>query len=408
MVKKVFNPFLREYSFVPSIKKKYMIGVNCSSNTGSEAKALEAKRILVVTDRGVEKAGLLESPVKSLEEEGLEYSVFNRVVPEPTAESWEDIARVVREGKFDLLIGIGGGSTIDTMKAGAVAATNPESPVNYCVGGKKIEKEPLPMIAIPTTSGTGTEVTPYAVVSVDPVIHAKGAIADGKIVPDVALVDPLMTVTLPPKHTAMTGLDALSHAIESVMALTANPLSDALALTSIKLVSENLRTACHHGENINARYNLAWAASLAGWAISYSENTLGHALAQNFAPRYGIPHGISCAVSLPYAMEYNIPTIPDRLALIASAMGEDIRGLTKREAAIKAVKAVENLLIDVEIPISLRELNVPKEDIPKLVDDLINGRTNQIPLLDKNPRKTTKESLLKIYGRMWEGKITAQ
>jgi alcohol dehydrogenase len=261
------------------------------------------------------------------------------------------------------------------------------------------------MIAMPTTSGTGTEVTPYAVVSVDPVTHAKGAIADGKIVPDIALVDPLMTVTLPPKHTAMTGLDALSHAIESIMALTANPLSDALALTSIKLISENLRTAYHHGENINARYNLAWAASLAGWAISFSENTLGHALAQNFAPRYGIPHGISCAVSLPYAMDYNVPAIPDRLALIASTMGENISGLTKREAAIKAVKAVKHLLIDVEMPISLRELSVPKEDIPKLVDDLISGRTNQIPLLDKNPRKTTQESLLKVYERMWEGKM---
>jgi len=371
---------------------------------GKEAKALGAKRLLILTDKGVLKVGLVNGVRKSLDEEAIEYDVFDGVVPEPTTESWELATKVVRAKKYDLIVGVGGGSTIDTSKATALGATNPEMPYEYV--GRKFESPPLPMIIIPTTAGTGSEVTEAAGVEIEP--KRKDFIWDPRLVPDISLVDPLMTISLPPKLTAETGFDALSHAMGAIMSKDANPVTDAEALKCIELVSKNLRIAYYNGDHLPARYGMMLAATLGGAAILNAGVALEHVLGQTFGPMFGVPHGLSCAISLPYSMEYNLPVIPEKFALVASAFGEDIRGLTIREAGMRAVQACRKLAEDVEIPLSLKEVNIPKDALEVMTDDIITGRARQDHGLDLNVRKTTRDSLgrkhlLDLFKRMWEG-----
>jgi len=381
------------------VKTKLTIGVGCVESVGKEARGLGAAKALIVTDPGIVKAGLVDKVKKPLEEEGVEYSVFDECVPEPNLESWEKVTNTVRKGTYDLIIGLGGGSAMDTAKATAVAATNPRMPWEYL--GKTVPKRPLPSILIPTTAGTGSEVTAFAGVEIEP--KRKDFLFDYKIVADVALVDPMMTITLPPDYTASTGFDVLAHAIGAMMSRIANPFTDAISLKAIELTAKNLRLSYCQGDNIIARYNMAVASNLAGIAIQNAFVALEHALGQTFGPMFGIPHGLSCAISLPYAMEFNLPAIPEKFALIAQAMGEDIRGLTVHEAGEKAVKAVIKLAEDVNLPLSLKKIDIPKDAIKMIVEDLLTGKARQNTQLNVNARRPTKENLASVLEKMWEG-----
>jgi len=398
-----YNPLLREFSIYPCVKTKLTIGVGCVESVGKEARGLGAAKALIVTDPGIVKAGLVDKVKKPLEEEGVEYSVFDECVPEPNLESWEKVTNTVRKGTYDLIIGLGGGSAMDTAKATAVAATNPRMPWEYLSGSvsRPLDTSPLSTIQIPTTSGTGSEISAAAVV-IDEEGY-KDYIFDNRVVADVALVDPLMTISLPPKTTATTGFDVLAHVIGALMARNASPYTDAIALKSVELVAHNLRTAYAQGDNIIARYNMAIASNMGGFTLLNASCALDHVLGHALGSKFHIPHGLSCAISLPYAMEFNLPAIPEKFALIAQAMGEDIRGLTVHEAGEKAVKAVIKLAEDVNIPLTLKEIGISKNRLERVVDDIITDKTKTAFLFNNNARKIKKDDLLRLLDRMWEG-----
>ena len=390
----VYDPLRLQFIF--RTPRKIVFGVNTVNNVGTEAEQLGARKAVIICDEGIRKAGIVDKVTKSLEEKGVEFEIWDKVEPEPHVECAEDIVRFVRDGKFDLVIGVGGGSSMDMAKTAAVLVENP-GPVKDYIGVGLIKKPGIPKILIPTTAGTGSECTHAAVMSIG---RIKRWIADPALFADVAIIDPMLTLSLPPKLTAGTGLDALSHAIECIMSINANSITDSLALSAIKLIFENLRVAYYHGKNLEARYNMSLAATMAGMVVTNAGAVLGHSACYTYASDYRLPHGVSCAIALPYVMWYNLPVSAHKLALIAEAMGFDIKGLSVEEAAWKAIKAVKKLIEDVKLPTSLKEIGVPKEKLPEYAEELVT----QYPR-PNNPRRVTKEDILVMYEKMWEGEL---
>ena len=284
---------------------------------------------------------------------------------------------------------------MDMAKVASLSISNLGRIENY-VGVELVKRRGLPIYCIPTTAGTGSEVTRVAVVTVGKI---KKAIVSSKIVPDIALVDPKLTVTMPPKVTAGSGLDALSHAIEAILSLNANPMTIALGLEAVRLISENLRTAYYDGRNVEARYHMSLAATMAGLSFNGPGLVHGHSIAQTFGPLYGVPHGLSCAMTLPYIMDFYLPAVPERLAWVAEAMGEDVYGLTSSEAARLAVEAVYKLCVDLKVP-SLRDVGVERESIPELAEFCVKEWVRP-----NSPRSLTKEDAIRILEKMWEGEL---
>src|SRR5699024_773695 len=276
------------------------------------------------------------------------------------------------------LIAIGGGSSIDTSKAISMIVENGGNINDYDnspQGGKEVKSEGLPVFTIPTTSGTGSEVTQWAVVT-DVQRNWKSSIGSPLMAPKVSVVDPTLTLGLPPAITASTGVDALTHAIEAYTCKGAttseSPITDALALRAIKLVGNNLRTAYSQGENYEARKNTMFGSTLAG--MSFPNVGLGtvHGMAHPLGGHFEVAHGVANAILLPYVMEFNVLTNPERFSNIAVALGEDITGLNPMEAARKAVKAVRSLIQDVEIPSLDSFEKVDPKLFPKLAEDALN------------------------------------
>jgi alcohol dehydrogenase len=359
-----------------------------------------------LTDKGVKKAGLVDKIIKLLEKEKLEFEAYTNITGEPTIPSVRKASEFVREGKYDLVIGLGGGTCMDTSKIVSYLATNigdisdyarfPEEPPS-----KKFVQKPLPHITIATTAGTGAEFGGGGVI-IKPGIIKGGA--GGQIPPDVVIVDPAMTLTCPPRQTAATGMDGLNHMIQYALGKTSLPLTDALIFKGITLYYNNLRTAFFNGKDIRARWKISLAAMLWGWIPRFLAGTrygMTANVSEMIGPIYGIPHGVACAVALPYTMGFALPASIDRLALVDEAFGEDILGRPLREVAFRSIELVAKLVKDLELPTSLKELNVPREDIPKLVDCIMTkfkrGATGRRPL--------TKENVTELFNRMWEGKL---
>lgn len=396
---------LKSYEF--ENPQKIIFGIDAIEKVGDEAKRF-GKNVSFVSDQNIEKIGLAEKAVKSLEKEGLKVTTYMVPAREPTTASMRVIANVIREGKYDVVVGLGGGSVLDSAKLAAVMATNPGDVLEYCAGygGKKVKNKTLPKILIPTTAGTGSEVSNTLVIIEG---KYKTWITDNKVLAEVAIVDPALTLSIPPRVTANTGMDALSHVVEAFMSLQSNPLSDALSMEAIRLVANYLRRAYYYGDDLEARWAMSQAAMIGGWVIGFpwigGPAILGHCIAEAMGSMYNLPHGLACALALPYVMEFNLPAIQERLKVIAITMGEDISGLPTREAAFKSVEAVIRLMKDLEMPISLKEVNIPKERLPEFADYIINERQYVYDLPHFNPRKLTKENLNELLGKMWEGEI---
>ena len=307
------------------------------------------------------------------------------------------VTRAVRSSDFDLVVGVGGGSSLDMAKVASIMKINPGSPSEY-IGVNRVEERGIPLIAVPTTSGTGSEATSTIVI-----VHEgrKTGITSPPVMPSVAIVDPNLTVTMPPRVTANTGLDALSHAVEAYMSVDANPLSDALALEAIGLIADNLTVAYSQTGNMEARYHMALASLLAGLAITNAGTCGGHATAYGYAVRYKLAHGYACAMALPYIMDFNAMACLQKMANMAVALGENVEGVSLWEAASMAVFAVYRLNERLGIPHSLKDLGVPREEIPDIADDMMKvGR-----LILHNPRSVSKEDALSLFERMWEGNL---
>lgn len=375
-----------------------VIGTGAVKSVPDMVERLGGKKVLIITDSVIKEVGLLDELQAVLDEAGIEYGAFLGVEPEPRLEIVEECLKVIKEGEYDLLIGFGGGSSIDIMKSASILVTNPGT-INDYIGVNLVPNKGLPMIAIPTTAGTGSEVTAISILS-DQKEELKKGVVSPYLLPDVALVDPYLMRTMPAKVTAATGMDALTHAVEAYISVNAFPATDALAKEAIVLIARNLRTAVMNGDDMEAREKMAHAATLAGMSFANAGVGAVHALAYPLGGKYHIPHGVANALLLPYVMEYNCLSNLSKFADMAELLGEDVTGLSDREKAVVAVEAMKQLAVDVGIPTSLQDFNIPESAIPILAE----GAMKVTRLLANNPRKLTYEEVEQIYRNAWEGK----
>lgn len=370
---------------------KVLFGADTIKGLGTEAKQLGGRKALLVTDPGVVQAGLLKPVKDSFEAAGFPYVLYDQVKPEPPIGCvTEGVAKLKVEG-CDLVVGIGGGSSMDVAKAISVVATNDQT-VQEMFGIDLIKKRGLPKILVPTTSGTGSEVTRVFVLT-DEQDNTKKVGNSLYNLADIAIVDPLLTFSVPPKVTADTGIDALVHAIETYVSVTATPFSDILAERPIEWISDYLPIAWAKGSDLEARYYLSLASLTAGMAFASGGLGAVHALAYVIGTEFRQSHGRSNAIMLPHVMRYNLPGNPTKFASIAALMGKDIEGLSDREAAELAVEAVEELLTTVGISYRLRDYGIKESDIPKLVE----GGMKFARLFTVNPRDLTEADVRSIY-----------
>lgn len=335
------------------------------ANVAEEIVALGGRKPLVVTDQGVVKAGILGQVTAVLQEYDVPFAVFDRVVGNPPVALVGEGTKVYKANGCDSLIAVGGGSAMDTAKAIGVEVVHDGCILDYEYGKVEIVNRIPPLVCIPTTAGTGSEVTLWSVIT-DPVRKIKFNVGGTPLIgAHVALVDPKLMMGLPPNLTAWTGMDALSHAIECYTCAYAQPVTDAVALLAIEYIAKYLRRATAFGQDLEARYKMAMASTLAG--MSYGTDSAGavHAMAQTFGGYIDAHHGYLTAVMMPVVLEYNWMGNPEKFARIAQAMGEDIRGLDVQDAARLAAKAVARLAEDLEIP-PLRSTGATMADVPEL------------------------------------------
>jgi len=398
-----------QYRHTPRV----IFGIGAVSKLGEVAKQVAKNtNCIIITDKALRKIGLIEGPRKFLEDAGFTVDVYESETREPVLAGVKKAIDAVKGKDYGLVVGVGGGAVMDTAKAGAVMSETPGEIDEYLCPSTKPLTGSKPKILIPTTSGTGSECSGFAVVIAPEkkIGSMKTWIAGVLSMADVAIIDPSLMIGLPPRVTAGSGMDALSHNGEGVLSLQANPVSDALALKAIELVSQNLRTAYHQGSNIEARWNMALAASIGGTVINYSwvagPAMLGHCASEGISAKYDIPHGEACGVLLPFVYWFNLRDAYARkkLAKIAEAMGEDVAGLSTKEAAQKAVTGTFDLLEDIGLPTSLRDYNVPREDIPTISEYMLERAEEFYAMSRYSPRKVTLENVKDFFDKALSGR----
>ncbi len=371
--------------------KKIVFGNGSILTLASHIKEHHAQNPLIVIDKSLAKTGLQERIASILVSEGIKFTVFDKVEPEPRIELADEGAALAVKNKCDIIIGLGGGSAMDVAKAIAVIATNKGAAADY-LGLNKVPKAGLPKIMIATTAGTGSEVT-FTAVFVRKNLKKKEGMNSPYLYPELALLDPELTLTLPPAPTAQTGLDALCHAIESYTSINSSPMSEMFSLEAISLIAENLRTCVHDGKNIAARERMLLGSLYAGIGLANAGVTAVHSLSYPLGGKFGVSHGLANTILLAPVMAFNLPGALEKFADIACAMGECTEGLPAREAAYLAVEAVEALIEDCGIDSAIRDFGVKEADFPALAEVAM---TVARPL-ENNPRKMTKEDMIAIY-----------
>ncbi len=368
-------------------------GSGSSEKVGEETKKLGVKKVLVVTDPVMAKIGTVEPIKKSLAENGVAFAVYDKVATEPTVDFVTEGVSLFKKGKCEALVAVGGGSPIDTAKAISVMAANPGSIERY-KGLHNIPKKGFPVVAIPTTAGTGSEVTIFTIIT-DTKTDVKMLIGSIHCLPQVAIVDPLLTLSCPRGLTAAVGIDALTHAVEAYVSLKAQPMSDIFCLSAIELLSGNLRQAWANGGNVDAREKTMLGALQAGIGFSNASVALVHGMSRPIGAYFHVPHGASNAALLGVVTEFSLIGNPSRYADIAQAMGEDTMGLSDMEAAELAADAITQLIEDIQIP-SLRNLGVDGRKLEKLAPQMADAAiASGSP--GNNPRQATKEEIVELY-----------
>lgn len=346
-------------TFTFNLPTRIEFGLEKFRTIGHEAARL-GKKALIVSYQDKSLQPLIETCVRLLKEESVQCVLFEEAEANPVCQIVDRGRDAAIQNGCDLVIGLGGGSAMDVAKAVAVCAVE-KVDVWKLVEGRSIEKKPLPLILAPTTSGTGSEVTQYAVIS-NRELKRKEGFGRQEFYPKVAVLDPLLTTGLPAPLTAATGMDALTHAIEAYTTKLTNPIADACAEKAIALVGKSLRTAVFSGGNIQARYDLMLASMLAGIAITHADTSLAHVIGEAVGAVFNTSHGLSVSLTLPAVMEYNCFSNLERFAVIAELLGEDVDGLSLREAAMLAPGAVRKLIEDVNLPLGLAALGVSEND----------------------------------------------
>jgi len=372
-------------------------GTGAIADLATMVKDLGGSKVFLVVDPGLKKAGLVDRIAAPLTKADVPFVVYDQVDPEPGLKLADNGAKIAKKEKCDCVVGVGGGSAMDVAKAVSILLTNGGKAEDY-LGLGKIAKPGVPKIMVPTSAGTGAEVT-FTAVFINEKTKSKGGMNGDPLYPEAALLDPELTVSLPPHVTAATGIDALTHALEAFVSTQAHPISDMYALEAIGLISANLPMAYAHGGNIEARSAMLLGSLLGGKALATAGVGLVHAMAYPLGGMFGIPHGLANAVLLPYVTAYNLIGNPEKFATIAEVMGANVDKLSLREAAEAAVEAVYNLNQDVGIPATLAELKIPAKKIPEMAKIAL---TVTRPV-ENNPRKPTLEEVMAIYEQAFAG-----
>lgn len=373
---------------------RIQFGFGAAGLVGQEVKGYEAQRPFVVADPGIIAAGLLEPVIASLHQAGLAYVVYDKVKPDPDIESVEAAVQVFHESEADLIVGVGGGSGIDTAKGVRllVGGGGHISDYDLFLGdrARPVPHQMPPLIAIPTTAGTGSEVTAWAVIT-DPARKLKLAVGDAYLIPTVGLVDPGLMLTLPSYLTAGTGMDALTHCIESYVSTTNHPILDPMTLYGIELIGRNLRLAVAQGSNRAARQEMALAAVIGGIALNCKWGGACHSLAHQLSTFANVHHGVANALMLPHQMVYSLIGALEKYAQVGQALGAPQHG-TLRQRAEQAVTAVRELISDLGLPTQLREVGVTQDMIPEMAK---NAYIDTSWLT--NPRSVSEADMAQLY-----------
>ena len=371
--------------------RSLVLGAGASGQLPDILQKSGVKNILIVTDQGIVKAGLVPTISAPIEAAGIDIAVFDGVEPDPRIEIVAACVSAFKESGAEAVVGLGGGSSIDIAKLVAIMVAHSGQVEDY-IGIGKVPGPGAPCFALPTTAGTGSEVTPIAILS-DTSAHLKKGIVSEYLYPSAAIVDPALMVSAPPSVTGYTGMDALTHAIEAYTNRFAVPFVDGLALEAIRQTGRYLRRAVTCGIDLDARSGMARAATLGGMCLGSVNTAAVHALAYPLGGTFNVPHGLANTVLLPAVMEFNLPANLDKYALIAEALGEETRGLSKREAAQLAIKAVKDLSLDIGIPQGMRHLGIPQDAIPKMAEAAMEVTR----LMNNNPRTITVKDVQRIY-----------
>jgi len=378
---------------------KTILGSGAVEKTGEEIARLGLKKCLIVTDKVMVRLNLLDNLLRSLEQNQVQYAVFDGVATEPTCDIVAEGLQCFKDRGCDMIVAVGGGSPLDTAKAVSVMLTNPGSIEDY-KGAGKIRHAGVPLIAVPTTAGTGSEATPYTIIT-DTRTNVKMLISSPLLMPQIAIVDPLMSLSCPRSLTSTIGLDALTHAVEAYVSLKAQPITDLFCLSAIKLISGNLRQAWANGNNLEAREQMMLGAYEAGVAFANSSVALVHGMSRPIGAYFHVPHGASNAVLLKTVTQFSLIGNPRRYAQIAAAMGENISGKSDMEAAHLAVEAIDKLIRDIQVP-AMRDLGVDRDKLvklaPQMTEDAIASGSPA-----NNPRQATRDEIIALYLEAYGG-----
>jgi alcohol dehydrogenase class IV len=368
-----------------------LAGFGAAERIGPEAAGMGVKRAFLVTDKGVIESGIGKKVADLLVKEGIQVDTFDRVLSDPDIACAEASIGLAKKGKYELIVGVGGGSSMDIASATSVMLTNP-GPLHDYLGINLVKNPGIPTFLIPTTAGTGAEVTPNAILT-DTKEKLKKAIVSPYILPRLAIVDPLFTLSMPPRVTAFSGLDALTHAIEAFTSTNSTILTDLFAKESIVLIGRSLRTAAAKGENLEARYDMAIGSLYAGIALANAGVTAVHALAYPLGGEFNVPHGIANGLLLPFVMEFNAMGNIPKFAQVARLLGERVENQTLLAQAYHAAEAVKALGRDLPVPKTLTELNIPKGAIPAMAEAAVKITR----LMNNNPRQMSARDAAGIY-----------
>ena len=378
---------MKTYSY--QLPTRIEFGNGVSKQVGAEARALGATRAMIVTDPGVRSAGIVDPILASLASVGIETVVFDGVAPNPRDTDVDEAGRVAAAEHVDLIVAVGGGSPMDTAKGAGVIQTHGGRITDW-EGWSIVTKPITPLITIPTTSGTGSEVSFWAVIT-DTSRHYKMSVASPLIAARVALLDPELTLSLPRRLTASTGMDALSHSVEAYTAAIGCPLADAFAVAGIEACGRSLRRACADGSDLEARYGMMYASMTGLLAVGGSDVAGVHCMGEAIGGLYDTPHGEAMAIYLPVVTEYNLSAAPEKYANVARLLGEDVEGLPAEHAARSAVDALRKLNADLGIP-SAAEVGVMRADFGRL------AKAAAINLsAGSNPRPAGEEEYYRLF-----------
>lgn len=371
-------------------------GPNSIEKVGEHLSLLgtEVKSALIITQPSMKRLGFVEKLIHQLSNKGVSAYVNIDVLPEPTIENIEEVFQAISKEQYDVLIGFGGGSVLDATKILSVLQTNNQS-IRELLGTDLVKNPGTPTILIPTTSGTGSEVTPNAIVTL-PDEELKIGIVSKYLLPKLVVLDPVLTLSLPRPITAATGMDAFTHSLESFISNKSNLISDMVALESIRLISSSIIEAYQNGNSVEAREKMLVGSMYGGMALTSAGTAAVHALAYPLGGKFKIPHGVANSMLLPHVMEFNMDAIEDRLFLVAEPMGIKVEDFSKTEVAQKVVNRIVEWTNVLEIPQNLKEYGVKEDDVPGLA--LSASKVTR--LLNNNPKEVSLKDMEGIYRKL--------